>query len=259
MTQGAKSFKNRRFSASSGEWNDETRELAREMPIALVYNGTTHAVMMASPIDLCDFVLGFSFCEGIISKKDQIENVEIISTIKGIEIQIELTHAANTNFNRQRNLRLGPVGCGLCGIESLEAAIPKIARLESGTLFSPDQIIDGFKKLEGLQELGSKTWAVHAAAFMDTTGEVSLIREDIGRHNALDKLIGALLDDEIDASQGAILLTSRISIDLIQKAAAIKCPTICAISAPSSLALTAAKSAGMRLYAIVRKDGLEEY
>lgn len=259
MTQGAKTFKNRKFKLANGEWLESTRELAREMPIAFVYNGTTHAVMMASPIDLCDFVLGFSFCEGIISKKEEIENVETISTIKGIEIKIELSHTANANFVRQRNLRLGPVGCGMCGIESLEAALPKLEQLENNTDFRPEQIIAGFKKLEELQELGSKTWAVHAAAFMDANGEVSIIREDIGRHNALDKLIGALLDENIDATQGAIFLTSRISVDLVQKTAAIKCPTICAISAPSSLALTAAKSAKMKIFAIVRKDGLEEF
>ncbi len=259
MTQGAKTFKNRKFNLVSNEWQDGTRELAREMPIAFVFNGTSHAVMMASPIDLCDFVLGFSFCEGIIADKDEIENVEIISTIKGMEIQIELSHTANSNFIRQRNLRLGPVGCGMCGIESLDAALPKIDRLDDGTRFSPAQIIAGFAKLQELQELGAKTWAVHAAAFMDAHGEVLIIREDIGRHNALDKLIGALLDENIEATKGAILLTSRISIDLIQKAAAIKCPTICAISAPSSLALTAAKAANMKIFAIVRKDGLEEF
>ncbi|MBN8647309.1 MAG: formate dehydrogenase accessory sulfurtransferase FdhD [Caulobacterales bacterium] len=253
-----KEFENTKFIIGQG-WNNAKRNLANEIAIAITYNGTTHAIMMASPNDLEDYAIGFSFCEGIIKNKDEIEKIEIINHNKGLELRIRLQNDVAANFTRQRNLKLGPVGCGLCGIDSLDAALPNLEKLETNKSFEPQIIINAMAKMREFQIINKATNAAHAAGFMDENGDVILVREDIGRHNALDKLNGALLVQNIDAQKGAILMTSRLSIDLVQKCAAIKCANLCAISAPSRLAIDAARQANIKIYAIVRDDGLEVF
>lgn len=251
-------FESRRFVIQKG-WQDTKRNLVSEIAIALVYNGTTHAIMMASPNDLEDYAIGFSFCEGIIKSKSEIEKIEIIKHNKGLELRIALQNDVATNFMRQKNLKLGPVGCGLCGVDSLEAALPNLEKLEGAKRFDAQIIINAMAKMRGFQSINQATNAAHAAGFIRENGDVIMVREDIGRHNALDKLIGALLAQNIDAKNGAILMTSRLSIDLVQKCASIKCANLFAISAPSSLAIEAAKQSNINIYAIVRDDGLEKF
>ncbi len=253
-----KEFENRKYIVSKG-WQDSKRNLVCEIAIAITYNGMTHAIMMASPNDLEDYAIGFSFCEGIIKNRNEIEKIEIINHSKGIELRIALQNDVATNFMRQRNLKLGPVGCGLCGVDSLDAALPNLEKLGAAKSFEPQIIIDAMAKMRGFQSINQATNAAHAAGFMNENGDVILVREDIGRHNALDKLIGALLAKNINTKNGAILMTSRLSIDLVQKCASIKCANLCAISAPSSLAIGAAKQSNINIYAIVRDDGLEKF
>lgn len=253
-----KEFENKKFIIGQG-WKNSKRNLVTEIAIAITYNGTTHAIMMASPNDLEDYAIGFSFCEGIIKNKDEIEKIEIINHEKGVELRISLQNHIANNFMRQRNLKLGPVGCGLCGVDSLDAALPNLEKLGASYEFEPQIIINAMAKMREYQIINQATNAAHAAGFMNENGDLILVREDIGRHNALDKLIGALVTQNIDTKRGAILMTSRLSIDLVQKCAAIKCTNLCAVSAPSSLAIDAARQSNMNIYAIVRDDGLEKF
>lgn len=257
--KGFEKYECDKYLISQNSWQKYNRNIVTETAIAFSFNGTTHATMMASPIDLYDFMLGFSFSEGIITTSQDIEKFEFIEHELGIEIQIRLKENSKNNFIRQRNMRLGPVSCGLCGIESLEAIFPKTLPLKSKLEFAPKIIINAMQNLKNLQNINNQTHAIHGAAFMNNEGEIVQVREDIGRHNALDKLIGFLIENGINAQNGAILLTSRVSLDLIQKCAKINCANLAAISAPSSLAIKLAKEFNINLYAIVRDDGLEKF
>lgn len=259
MSEGSEPKPINKFTLANNAWETSSREVANEAAIALVFNGTTEAVMMASPTQLEDFIIGFAFAENIIENVQDVENIEIIAHPKGYEIRATLSHKTAQQFQRKRNLRLGPVGCGLCGVDSLDAALPEITRISQSPKFAPEAIIDGFKQMAQLQVLNQKTHAMHAAGFMDAAGNMTIVREDIGRHNALDKLIGSALRDGIDLAQGVILMSSRISVDLVQKCARAGCGVLAAVSAPSNLAIETAAQANIALFAIVRDDGLEQF
>jgi FdhD protein len=232
------------------------RDLPEEVAVALSFNGTTQAVMMASPADLTDFAYGFALTEGI-ATADQIDRVTIVETALGIDVQIWVTAQAEARLAARRRTMTGPVGCGLCGIDSLEQAMRQVTPVTARYAMSPDQIRAAIAALPSAQPLHDTTRAVHAAGFWN--GGLLASREDVGRHNALDKLIGSRVRDFTHRTEGAILLTSRVSIDMVQKVAAFGVPILIAVSAPTAHAVTLADQAGITLIALARADGFQAF
>ncbi len=231
------------------------RMVPEETPVALSYGGTTHAVMMASPADLEDFALGFSLTEGIVSALDEIEAIDIEEASAGVDIQIRLKDSANRKFEARRRRLAGPVGCGLCGIESIDEAMRAVPSVDTATLsLSAEDITQAVKLLSKQQPLHAETGAVHAAGFYVPGKGIVAAREDVGRHNALDKLAGALAAAGIKGASGAVVVTSRVSVEMVQKTAAIGSAFILAVSAPTALAIRTAEAAGITLVALVRGE-----
>ncbi|RFC67155.1 MULTISPECIES: formate dehydrogenase accessory sulfurtransferase FdhD [Mesorhizobium] len=236
------------------------RKVPEETPIALSYAGTTHAVMMASPADLEDFAIGFSLTEGIIARAEEIETIEIIEAGAGIDIQIRLKDKANTRFQARRRRLAGPVGCGLCGIESIDEAMRSVPEVGKAKItLSSWEIAQSVRDLSNHQPMHAATGAVHAAGFYLPEKGIVAAREDVGRHNALDKLAGALVRDGQATSTGAVVVTSRVSVEIVQKTAAIGAPFIIAVSAPTALAIRTAELSGMTLVALVRDDEFDVF
>lgn len=246
-----------RLAYRAGAFRDGSRELPSEVAVALSYNGSTHAVMMATPADLADFARGFTQTEGI-ATLSEIDSIEAVETPRGIDLQIWLhADAADRQAKRRRSMA-GPVGCGLCGIDSLEEAV-RVARPvpPSDLRLTPAQVMQAVAALEAHQPLHDLTRAAHCAAFWTAADGIHTAREDVGRHNALDKLIGALPADL--RGQGALVLTCRTSIDMVQKACAGGFPVLIAVSAPTAAAVQMADAAGLTLIALARPDGFEVF
>jgi FdhD protein len=238
--------------------SDGVRAIPEETAIAFTYGSATFAVMMATPEHIEDFAIGFSLTEGIIEHASEITSLEIVLQGNGIEARMLLAGARDEQLLSRRRRLAGVAGCGLCGIESLEAAVRPPRRIESDLQIGADTIFAAIGSLREQQHLNAATKAVHAAGFWSPTeaGFIA-IREDVGRHNALDKLAGALACADVDASNGFIMLSSRLSIELVQKAATIGCPMLVAVSAPTNFALRAAEATGMTLIAVAREDSFE--
>jgi FdhD protein len=236
-----------------------SRVVAAEVPVAFVYDGGTEAVMMATPADLDDFALGFSLNEGIVASHEEIVALAIVEVKDGIELRAMLSPRNREALVTRRRHRAGPVGCGLCGVESIEEAVPPLPRVSSDIVVAPGDIVAAMQALAPLQALNRQTHAVHAAALFVPGEGVVAVREDVGRHNALDKLAGALVRAGRRAAGGVILMTSRVSVELVQKAARMGAPVLAAVSAPTSLALREAQAAGITLVGVVRDDGLEVF
>ncbi|MHC0052641.1 formate dehydrogenase accessory sulfurtransferase FdhD [Actibacterium sp. D379-3] len=246
------------LAVAGGAAHAGTRALAEELPVALSYNGTTQAVMMASPADLEDFATGFSLSEEIITDLSQIERMELVQHDTGLEVQIWLAPGAEARLARRRRHMAGPVGCGLCGIDSLEQALRPLPPLPDNPLtLTPAQIGTAMAQLRAGQALHDITRSMHGAGFLTPDAELAAMREDVGRHNALDKLIGALARDGRDAAQGAVLLTSRVSVEMVQKAVLARAPVLIAVSAPTAHAVRLAQAAGLTLVALARDDRFE--
>lgn len=243
-------------------WRDDgasegSRTIPEETPIALTYNRATHAVMLATPADLEDFAVGFSLSEGIIRTAADIGELDIVSVPDGIELRMTLKgERLDALTQRQRRLT-GPSGCGLCGLDSLAGALRPVADVPAGNLFTPEMVQAAMASLPAAQRLNQQTRAVHAAAFWTAAQGLLALREDVGRHNALDKLAGALARQGISAASGLLLLSSRVSVEMVQKAAALGAPIVVAVSAPTALALRVADAAGITLIGIARQDGFE--
>jgi FdhD protein len=236
------------------------RMVPEETPVALSYAGTTHAVMMASPADFEDFALGFSLTEGIVDSPEEIETIKVEDHGAGVDIQISLKDKANTRFQARRRRLAGPVGCGLCGIESIEEAMRSVENVERAAItLSAADIVRSVKLLSKVQPLHAETGAVHAAGFYVPGKGIVLAREDVGRHNALDKLAGALTRKGIAGASGAVVVTSRVSVEMVQKTAAIGASFIIAVSAPTALAIRTAEEAGMTLVALVRGEDFDVF
>ena len=250
----------RRLAHRAGGTMAAARMVPEETPVALSFAGTTHAVMMASPADLEDFALGFSLTEGIVATPGEIETIEVQDLGAGIDIQIRLKDAANTRFQARRRRLAGPVGCGLCGIESIEEAMRAVASVDAEKLaLTAEDVARAVRLLSRNQPLHAETGAVHAAGFYTPGKGIVAVREDVGRHNALDKLAGALVRAGIEGPAGAVVVTSRVSVEMVQKTAAIGAPAIVAVSAPTALALRTAEEAGMTLVALVRGDEFDVF
>jgi FdhD protein len=241
----------------AGRPTPSSRVVAEEKGVALTYDGTTYAVMMATPSDLHDFAVGFSITEGVVERADEISSVELIESELGVEVRMWLVADRSRSFVARRRAIVGPAGCGLCGIESLEQAGLVPRRVASRLKFRASDLLGAMSALAPLQCLNQKTRAMHAAAFWDRSKGISVVREDVGRHNALDKLAGALIGCSRDRSNGAVLLTSRVSVEMVQKTAMIGVPVLVAVSAPTTLAIETADQAGITLIAVARDDGYE--
>ena len=234
----------------------ETRPVTSEIPIVLEYNCVTFAVMMATPDDLIDFSYGFSLTEGIIEKENDIIYAQIKKAPKGKVAAIEISAKAFHKLETYNRTLTGRTGCGLCGVEKLEQAIKSLNKVVSDLKVEASQIHGAMQKVKSKQILNKETGALHAAAFVGADGEIIAIREDVGRHNALDKLIGHLMREKINPSKGYALITSRCSFEMIQKCAIAGIPLIAAVSATTDLAIKLAEEAGITVIAFARKDGL---
>ncbi|WP_295559543.1 formate dehydrogenase accessory sulfurtransferase FdhD [uncultured Hyphomicrobium sp.] len=237
---------------------ETTRLIPEETPVALVYDGSTHAVMMATPADLEDFAVGFSITEGIVASRSEISELEIVGHEDGIEARMWLVPSSGRQHVERRRRIVGPTACGLCGVDSLGAAVPAPRRVGNRATATPAVIHKALTEMQPAQTLNVATRAVHAAAFWDATaGSLAFLREDVGRHNALDKLVGAVTTAGLDPAKGFVLLTSRVSVEMVQKTAMLGAEIIVAVSAPTALALRVAEEAGMTLIAVARSDAFE--
>ncbi len=240
-----------------GALTEGTRRAPEETALALTYNGGTHAVMMGTPQDLADFAIGFSLNEGLVATREDIVSLDIVELDDGIELRMWLPPALAERLVERRRTIAGPTGCGLCGIDSLSEAVRPAALVAEGRRFTPRDIAAALSAIEPLQKLHHETRAVHAAAFWTPARGIVALREDVGRHNALDKLAGHLARTRCPASDGLVLMTSRVSVELVQKAAAMGAPVLVAVSAPTALAIRMADAAGITLIAVARNDGFE--
>lgn len=232
-----------------GVASEGVRLIPEETPLALTYNGGTYAVMMGTPENLEDFAVGFSLAEGIIKSADDIKSIDIVRLEDGIELRMWLSAEDAAPISERRRHLAGPTGCGICGIESIAEAVRPAAVVPQGQTFTPEQVLVAMQAVAPLQSINLQTRAVHAAAFWSPAGNIVALREDVGRHNALDKLAGALARSRTEPRNGIVLLTSRVSVEMVQKTAAIGAPMIVAISAPTALAVRTAQAAGITLIA----------
>jgi FdhD protein len=235
------------------------RIIPEETAVAFTYEGGSYAVMMATPQNLEDFALGFSFTEGLITSPADVRQLDVVEHETGIEVRLWLAEPRAAALSARRRHLAGPTGCGLCGIESLDEAVRPLRRVGDGGVFTPAEIMRALDALAPRQELNRQTRAVHAAAFWRPETGLVAVREDVGRHNALDKLAGFLLRAGTQADGGMVLLTSRVSVEMVQKTAAIGAPLIVAVSAPTALAVRTAEGAGITLVAVARGDGFETF
>ncbi len=226
--------------------HEELDNLIEERAVAFVYNGISHAVMMATPMDLDDFALGFSYTEGIITSPQDILDIESRPCEQGIEVELEVTSRTFEQLKTKRRTLSGKSGCGLCGVESLHEALFPIKTLIEGPYLDRDSLHRAKEHLEGHQCIRQDTGSAHAAAFCKTDGEIVLVREDVGRHNALDKLVGALLKRG-DFEDGFIIVTSRASYEIVSKVITLGVPILACVSAPTSSAVEQAELAGLTL------------
>lgn len=235
------------------------RTIPEETAVALVYDASTHAIMMATPQDLEDFAYGFSLTEGKVAKRSDISSLEIVEQKNGVELRIWLAPAASQQAATRRRALLGPTGCGLCGIESLEQALPCLPLVSAEKKASAIEIQAAVASMAPAQLLNAESRAMHAAGFWTLEQGLVFLREDVGRHNALDKLFGAMSLENIKPSTGIVVLTSRISVELVQKAAIMGVPILAAVSAPTALAVRTAETCGITLVGIARDDGFEVF
>lgn len=231
----------------------------QECPVAIVIDGMSQAVLMATPHDLRDFALGFALTEGLIASPADVEGFEEAEVSAGgfaaIEARLWLRPGLAAGLAERRRSMVGPVGCGLCGVDSIAAALPAIVPVASDWSMPPGDVARAIAALAAGQVLRAQTPAIHGAAFWDGTG--ALTREDVGRHNALDKLIGAMARQGIAPAQGAIVLTSRVSTEMVQKCVMAGCAVLIAVSAPTLHALRLAEGAGLTLAAFARGEGFD--
>ena len=233
-------------------------KIAEEAPVALVYNGISHVVLMATPQDLAELALGFSLSEGILEKAGECYDIEVQTVDGGVEVHLEIASARFAALKERRRNISGRTGCGLCGIDSLAAAMPDIAPLERQNRLDADQIGQVLQRFDQVLPLRSQTGALHAAAWV-IEGEIQKVFEDVGRHNALDKLLGYLAKNDVNRAGGWVLVSSRASYEMVAKTAQLGIGVLVAVSAPTALAMRLADAANLTLIGFARADGQTVY
>ena len=244
-------------------WRDgiaasDTDEVVVEVPVAFVYNGISHAVMMSTPADLEDLALGFSLSESILSSKEQLLGLDVIQREQGIELAMEITAEPFAALKQRRRALDGRTGCGLCGVEALQQLPLRTEPVGKRLQLSPQALQAALAALGALQILKAATGGVHGAAWCDTAGNIVLVREDVGRHNALDKMLGALARAEL-GRDGFALVTSRASYEMVVKAGTCEVELLAAVSAPTDLAISRAGEAGMTLVGFLQPGRMAVY
>ncbi len=241
----------------NGAFQAGDRRVPEETAIAISVNGSTHAVMMATPDHVEELALGLALNERIVASIAEIERFDIEESDLGLDARLWLNAARAATYVARRRQMTGPVGCGLCGVESLELAQRELPLVAAQASVAPETIVAAVNAMSAQQSLGRQTRAVHAAAFHDGQGAHVVTREDVGRHNALDKVAGHLARAGVDPSRGILTITSRVSVELIQKAAVMGTGLIAAVSAPTALAIRSAEGAGITLVAVARGEEFE--
>lgn len=243
----------------NGELSTVQDKVAEEVPIAFVFNGVSHAVMLATPLDLEDFALGFSLSEGILRDKSDLYDIEVVKQAQGIELRLDIATECFVKLKERRRNLVGRTGCGICGAESLEQALrlPQMHNPNKSAVSKPlsaSHIQAAFHAIQSKQVLQQATGATHACARVNAQGEVDLLREDVGRHNAMDKLIGALAcqEKELNKHDGFVLTSSRASVEMVQKVTTAGIQVLAAISAPTGLAIRVAEMYGVTLIGFLR-------
>jgi FdhD protein len=257
MSEGSVHRIAQRLTVAGGEALDEV--VAEEVAVALVYNGISHAVMMATPCDLEDFARGFSLTEHIVEKPSEIYDIEVEPVGRGIEVRLDIAAQRMAGLQQRRRTLAGRTGCGLCGVDSLEEAMRPVTVAAASLPVSRQSIEKAMAALPAHQRINKANGATHAAGWALADGTLVAVREDVGRHNALDKLGGAIARSGPQAPGGFVVVTSRCSYEMVHKAAALHAVAIAAVSAPTSLAIETAEQAGITLAAFVRNGRLTVY
>jgi FdhD protein len=238
----------------NGQLTRTTDFVTEEMPIALVYHGVPHVVMLASPADLEDYAVGFTVSEGLVASPSEIQSVEVERAADSIEVRIGIAGERFSELLRRRRNLTGRSGCGLCGAETVEEAIRPPVQVATGLTVSSADMHAALIQLETLQPINARTGSIHAAAWVVPGKGIELVREDVGRHNALDKVIGALVRSGADVTAGYAVITSRASFEMVQKAAAAGITFMVAVSAPTAMAIRMAGQSGLTLVGFARRD-----
>ncbi|MDR3372151.1 MAG: formate dehydrogenase accessory sulfurtransferase FdhD [Ancalomicrobiaceae bacterium] len=257
LSAGSRVFAARQFAGSDAVERDEP--VAIELPVAMVFNGHSFAVMLATPMDLEDFARGFALTEGVVEDVDEIGAIELRPEERGIEVRVEIPEPRALALRARQRSLAGRSGCGICGVDRFSEALRPVAAVKSATRFAPPALRRAVADMASHQVLNADVGAVHAAAFADLEGGIRCLREDIGRHNALDKLIGALAPAGIGPNDGFLLVSSRCSYELVHKTAAAGIGLIAAISAPTSLAVELAEKVGIGLVGFAREGRFTVY
>lgn len=244
-----------------GRHEQASDAITEEVPVAMLYNDVPFAVMMVTPLDLEDFALGFSLSEGLVAKPGDMQSIDVRPRLEGIELAMQVasdTVAQRAGAGGERLLP-GRSGCGLCGARMLEDAVRHPAPVGEGPRIEAASLERALLQLRAAQPVNSATGSVHAAAWVNSAGDIVMAREDVGRHNALDKLIGAMVKAQLDPQQGFLLVTSRASYEMVTKAASAGITLMAAISAPTALAIHLAESTGVTLIGFARPDSYVVY
>ena len=239
---------------SQGATTHTTDQVAEEVPIAIVFHNVPHVVMLATPANFEDFAVGFTLSEGLVAHPDEIREVEVTQGAEAVDVRVTVVWERFTELlHRRRNLT-GRTGCGLCGAETADDAIREVAKVGPGTNVTTQDLHAAIEQLGSLQPINSRTGSVHAAAWVVPGKGIQLVREDVGRHNALDKAIGALVRSKADLAEGYMLITSRASFEMVQKCATVGISFLAALSAPTAFAVRLAQKSGLTLVAFARRD-----
>jgi FdhD protein len=239
---------------AAGATTRTTDQVAEEVPVALVYHNVPHVVMLATPANFEDFAVGFTLSEGLVARPDEIREVEVTRGADAVDVRVTVAWERFTELlHRRRNLT-GRTGCGLCGAETAEDAIREVGTVGPGPTVTIKELHAAIEQLGSLQPINARTGSVHAAAWVVPGQGIQIVREDVGRHNALDKAIGALVRGKVDFSTGYMLITSRASYEMVQKSATVGISFLVALSAPTAFAVRMAEKTGVTLVAFARRD-----